>query len=328
MAVLGLAGSVSAQKIQATDTGFGGPNSITGMVLSPSGGRLEGHISVRISSPTRGDRYAVTDELGNFGFSGLRNGDYMLFIDKEKDFAPFSQNVSINQMAGGPAQNVLVSIRLKLKPGTVAKPGVVNAELATVPPAAIAYYNKAGELGTAGDHKGAIEQLNLAVKEYPKFTLAYNEIGVHYLKLNDLGRADDAFIMALNVDSKSFAPMLNHGMALYEMKLYSKAEPVLRDVITVKEDSPVGHYFLGQCLAYLGKFPEAVKELNTGISLGGEAMAGAMKEGHRLLAIIYSTQGDKKRQAAELENQLKLAPNHPDAEQSPTVISQLRRTSP
>jgi len=58
--------------------------------------------------------------------------------------------------------------------------------------------------------------------------------------------------------------------------------------------------------------------------LGGEAMAVAMKEAHRLLAIIYSTQGDKKRQAEELEIYLKLAPTSPDAEQIRKVLAQLK----
>lgn len=319
-----LAGSASAQRVQMTDTGFGGVNIVSGTVLSPSGGRMEGHISVKLSSMTRGDRVAVTDELGNFGFSGLRNGDYMIVIDKEKDFAPVSQGVTINQMSSAPPQNILVSIKLKYKPGTEAKPGVINAGLANIPASAIAYYNKAGELGKAGDPKGAIEQLNLAIKEYPKFAVAYDEMGVYYMSLKDLGRADDAFQIALNIDKTSFAPLLHHGMALFEMKLYAKAEPVLREVIAAREDSAVGHYFLGQCLAYLGQFPEAQKELTAGMNLGGEGMAGAMKEGHRLLAIIYSTMGDKKRQAAELETYLKLAPNAPDAEQIRKVISQLR----
>lgn len=324
LAVILLVASMSAQMIQGTDSGLGGANSITGTVLSPSGQRMEGHITVRLSSMTRGDRIAVTDDNGNFAFRGLTNGDYVIAIDKEKDLEPFSQSINIFQMRGAPGQNYPVSIRLKYKPGAAVRPGVVNVELAGVPEAAVAMYRKAAELGSAGDHKGAIEQLNMAIAAYPKFTLAYNDLGVQYLKLNDLGRADDAFKSALNIDATCFSAMLNHGIVLFDIKQYKDAEEVFRDVIKAKDGSATGHYFLGQSLAYLGKFAEAQKELSTGLTLGGEAMAVAMKEAHRLLAIIYSTQGDKKRQAAELEIYLKLAPTAPDAEQLRAVIAKLK----
>ncbi len=321
---IGLVGSASAQMINSVDVGLGGANSITGTVLTPSGTRLQGRVTVRLTTMTKGDRVAVTDDFGNFGFRGLTNGDYLVAIDKEKDFEPFSQNVNVFQMRGTPGQNYLLSVRLKSKAGAAPKPGVINAALADVPSAALVFYKQATDLANAGDAKGAIEQFKLAIDAYPKFTIAYNDMGVQYLKLKDLGRADDAFKSALNIDSTSFAPLLNHGIALFDMKLYAKAEPVFRDVIKAKEGSAAGHYFLGQSLAYLGNFSEAQKELITALSLGGEEMSVPMKEAHRLLAIIYSTQGDKKRQAHELEVYLKLAPNARDAEQLRKLISELR----
>ncbi|MEQ1603296.1 MAG: tetratricopeptide repeat protein [Pyrinomonadaceae bacterium] len=321
---IGLAASASAQMINSTDVGLGGANSITGTVLTPAGVRLEGRVTVRLTTMTKGDRVAVTDDSGNFGFRGLTNGDYLITIDKEKNYEPYSQNVNVFQMRGTPGQNFMLSIRLKPKAGVAPKPGVVNAQFVGVPETALAFYKKATELAGSGDPKGAIAQFELAIADYPKFSLAYNDMGVQYLKLNDLGRADDAFKSALNIDSTSFPPLLNHGMALYEMKLYAKAEPVLREVIKAQEGSAAGHFFLGQTLAYLGNFPEAQKELTTGLTLGGEPMAIPMKEAHRLLAIIYSTQGDKKRQAAELETYLKLAPNTPDAEQIRKVLAKLK----
>lgn len=313
---MAFAGSVSAQMIIGTDTGLGGANSITGTVLSPSGQRVEGHVSIRLRTETRGDRICVTDEVGNFAFRGLVNGDYSLVIDKEKDFEPLMQSINVFQMKGAPGQNVLVSIRLKYKAGVAAKPGVVNSELAGVPETALAFYNKAAELGKAGDHAGAVEQLKLAIGDYPKFTLAYNDLGAHYLKMNDLGRADDAFKSALNIDSTSFPPLLNHGLVLFNIKRYAEAETVFRSIVKAKEGEPVGHYFLGQCLAYQdkAKWGEAEKELSTAITLGGEAMGAQMKDAHYILGLIYGDKGDKKRQIAAWETYLKLAPNAPNAD--------------
>src|SRR5262249_52917517 len=151
--------------MESTDSGLGGQNIISGMVLSPSGTRMERSITIRLVTMTVGDRIAITDEKGNFSFRGVPSGDYTLTIDREKDYEPFSQRVSVIQFRGAPPQNYNVNIRLKFKNSTDVKPTVVNAELAGVPDKALAFYKKAAELGNAGDRKGAIEQLNLAIAE-------------------------------------------------------------------------------------------------------------------------------------------------------------------
>ncbi len=323
LTVVGLFGSASAQRVDGVNTGFGGGNTITGTVLTPTGERVDRHMSVRLSSMTKGDRVMATDDSGSFAFLGLPGGDYMVAIDKDKDFEPFRQTVTISNTPGGPAMSYPMFLRLKFKAGA-APPPVVNPEFAHVPPAAMVFYKKAVELAKAGDRKGAIEQLDLATKEHPKFAAAYNDMGVQYIQLKDLAKADDAFKSALNIDGKSFAPLLNHGMTLFDMKNYAESERVCRDVVKAQEKSAVGHYFLGQSLAYQGKFAESQKELVTAITLGGNAMADTLKEAHRLLAIVYSTQGNKKQQAAELEIYLKLAPNTPDAEQLRQLILKLK----
>src|SRR5437763_1828083 len=99
------------------DTGFGGVNSISGTVLL-GGARIERHVSVRLQTMTKGDRVVVTDDYGNFAFRGLLSGDYTITIDKEAEFKPFSQAVSIIQPRGMPPQNYTLSIRLELKART------------------------------------------------------------------------------------------------------------------------------------------------------------------------------------------------------------------
>ena len=100
-----------------SDTGLGGVNTISGTVLL-GGARLERHVSVRLQTPTRGDRVVVTDDYGNFAFRGLGSGDYTIVIDKEIDFKPFSQVVSIIQPRGFPPQTYPLSVRLELKART------------------------------------------------------------------------------------------------------------------------------------------------------------------------------------------------------------------
>jgi tetratricopeptide (TPR) repeat protein len=219
-----------------------------------------------------------------------------------------------------PPQTYYLSIRLISKPGTAGMPGVINADLAKVPKTALSKYNKAIELAKNGDRPGAILQLQDAIAEYPEFMIAYNEMGVQYMRLNDLQKSDEALQAALKIDAKAFMPLMNRGIVLVMLKRYKDAEPLLREVVKMKSDQAVGHYFLGQAVAYLGNFDEAEKELSTAIKLGGDEM----KEAHRLLAIIYSSRGDKKHAIAELETYLRLVPTTPDAEQLRKVILKLK----
>lgn len=315
-----VAGQGIPQGSASTDTGLGGVNTISGTVLAATGQRMERRISIRLRSMMSGDRITTSDEYGNFVFRGIPSGDYAIVIDKEKEFEPFTQVVSIIQPRGMPPQTYPLSIRLKTKVDPSAKPGVIAAEFADVPKDALESFKKAGELGKAGDHAGSIKQLKVATEEYPQFMQAYNEMGVQYLKLNDPEKADEAFSAALKINPDAYAPLMNHGIATFQLKKFSEAEAVFRQVLKSNEKSAVAHYFLGQSLANLGKFVDAEKELLTAIKLGGEEM----KEAHRLLAIIYSSSGDKTGAAEELETYLKLAPNTPDAEQLRKVILQLK----
>ena len=314
---------VSAQMIPPgpSDTGLGGVNTISGTVLL-GGARLERHVTVRLKTMTRGDRVVVTDDSGNFAFRGLGSGDYTIVIDKETEFKPFSQVVSIIQPRGMPPQTYPLSIRLELKPRTETT-GVLNAELANVPKPALVHYFGAIEKSKKDDHPGAIEELKLAIKEYPSFMQAFNELGRQYLKLNQLEDADGAFQAALKITPDALVPLVNRGIANVMMKRYGEAVPILRKALAKNDQSAVGHYFMGQALANLGLFNEAEKDLQAALKLGGEEM----KEAHRLLAIIYVSRGAKKQAADELDAYLKLAPDTPDAEKLRDKIKELRESN-
>ena len=302
----------------ATDTGFGGGNAISGTVLVSTGQRLERQVSVRLQSMTKGDRIAPTDDTGNFAFSGLPNGSYAIVIDKEKDFEPFRGTVDIRQFAGAPPQVYQMNIRLQLKPGIAVKPGVVNAELANVPAPAVAAYEKALQSAQAGNRKAAIEQLKQAVSEYAKFMLAYNELGVQYMKLGDLNKADEALRSALKLSPDGPTPLLNHGIVLALMGKFDTAVTELDHSLKQREQSANGHFYLGQALANLGRFDQAAGHLSRAVELGGDEM----KDAHRFLGVIYLRQGERERGVTELETYLKLSPKARDADQIRQIIRQ------
>src|SRR4029453_3939715 len=120
-------------------------------------------------------------------------------------------------------QNYYLSVRLELKVRTETKPGVLNAEFANVPKSALVHYDNAIEHAKKNEHRGAIEELKLAIKDYPSFMHAFNDLGVQYLKINELENADEAFQRALKITPDGFAALINRGIANVMMKRYGEA---------------------------------------------------------------------------------------------------------
>jgi tetratricopeptide (TPR) repeat protein len=324
---LSLAGSVFAQISSISDsesqTGLGGMNSIIGTVFAPSGRPMEHRLRIRLSTMTRGDRLFTTNDSGHFAFRGLPAGSYTVTIDKEAEYKPYSANVDVRQFRGSPAQIYTLNIRLEFKDRVEAKPAVLNAEFASVPKKALTHFESAIERAKKNDRLGAIEELKLAIAEYPSFTQAFNEMGVQYLKLSRLEEANEAFQSALKIDADSFPALINRGIVNVMMKRYGEAVPILRKALKQNEQSAVGHYFLGQALANLGLFDDAEKQLLTSLELGKEQM----KEAHRILAIIYTSRGAKKQAVDQLETYLKLTPDTPDADKLKEMIQKLKETN-
>ncbi len=318
--VLWLTGAITAQVAGGLDglnTRWGGNNFIVGTVFWPSGKRVDTRMGLRLRSLTRSDILSNTDDSGRFIFSHLPAGYYEIIIEGDKEFETVTQAVEILNSRESVPQSYAMSIRLvdKMKPAV--KSTVVNIENVGVPKRAIEFYGKASDLAKAGDHRAAIGQLELAIIECPKFMNAFNEMGVQYLRLNELEKADAALQSALKIRPDAFEPMMNRGIALFRLNRHAEAEQVLLAALKIKA-SAVARYYLGRSLIKLGRNDEAEKELIIAVEIG----ADEFKEAHRLLAVIYLDRGDRQKVVEQLETYLRLVPLAPDAGELRQVIQQ------
>jgi len=292
------------------------------MIVSSTGQRIARRLSVRLRTMTRGDQISTTDDNGNFVFRQVPPGDYIVVIDKEPDFEPFSQTVTVIQPRGMAPQNYYLSVRLNVKGRAETRTGVLNAEFANVPPRARASYDKAQALAQAGNNKAAIEQLKQAISEYSDFMLAFNELGVQYLRLGELDKADEALAKALKLAPQSATPLLTHGILLTVMGKHNLAVTELQTALKQKDQSAIGHLYLGQSLAILGRFADAEAHLTRAVALGGDEV----KDAHRFLGAIYFQRGEREKGVAEFETYLRLAPKAKDVEQVREMIRQNKRS--
>jgi tetratricopeptide (TPR) repeat protein len=213
--------------------------------------------------------------------------------------------------------NVILKVKSNSTPG---KAGTIDASAGGVPDAARDLYKQAVESAAAGDKKKAIEQLNEALKLYPNFMTALNELGVQYMALQEWRKAAEALRAALKIGPEAFHPRLNYGIVLLQLKDYKAAVAELQLAVQKDSSSAVAHFQFGRALVNVGNYDAAERELKQSLSIGG----GESAEAHRYLGAVYIEKHDSARAADALEAYLKLAPKAKDADRIRTIVKDLR----
>lgn len=318
----------SYAQIGATDTspnmGIGNRgsarNTVQGYIILPSGRRLDKRVKVRITGATGGSLTGMTDDSGSFTFRRLAGGTYFLTVDAGTEYELANETVDIIDASRGAGQTITLHIQLQPRMERAAqKAGTVNAAFAGVPKPALELYKKGVEAAVAGDSKKAVEHLTGALELHPEFTLALNELGLQYMRLNQPEKAEEALLSALRLAPESFAPRLNYGVLLVHVKKFAEAEAELRRAIERNGGSAAAHLYMGRALIGLRKYGESARELQRAISIGG-----GVNLAHRYLAVAYIELGENERAVEELEEYLRLEPKAKDADAVRRVVTQMR----
>lgn len=314
-------------------TGTGGRHSINGRLVFPSGQRADLQLKVRLENPGQGDLTVLSDINGNFSFRSLRAGNYTVIIEGGEFFETVRESVFIEPYNVAPrripgavpvSRPITLQIYLQAKQSAAApKPGVLNAALATVPKAAVDFYEKGLESAGRNETDRAIDHFKQAVTLHPEFALALNELGVQYLKKGQLQKAAEALSRALQLAPEAAEPSLNYGIVLLQQKKFAEAQPQLRDAVRKNENAFTAHLYLGIALIHFKNYAEAEAELRKAITLGGEKASQA----HYYLGGVYWQLGQFRQAADQLETYLKLEPETANAEKLKNTIKELRAKS-
>lgn len=302
--------------------GTGGHHTIQGRIQTPSNRPLAS-VRVVLESTNSSALTAVSDTDGVFRFSSLEPGNYKITIDGGNDYETVRESVYIDKERRGNTTTQTFNVPIYLRPKGSAKPrpGVINAALAEVPKAALKAFEKALEESNKRNVAAAAEKFNEAIALHPSFFEAHAELGVLYLKTNQLDKACEMLGKALELNGKNLNTRLNYGVALLNKKEMAAAEAQLREVVKGDETAATPRMYLGIALLGLKRLDEAEAELLRAISIkDDEKLALA----HRYLGGIYWGKGNYKQAADALEKYLKLSPQASDAERIKQTVGQLR----
>lgn len=321
------------QRTGATNSGMLGNEEIQGHVVLPAGDKTGARPVVRLQSLSSSEIRGVVDQDGNFRFTHLRPDIYTVIVDGGDEYEKASDTVEIGNAGSVPAQGdpgqyaipfvYQVQIYLKPKRSNATTEGAFtsNTLTANVPVAARDLFKQALENATAGNHAKAIEQLKSTISQAPKFSLAYNELAVQYLKIGQGAQAVETLKEALRFNPDDFKLRLNYGIALLNQRKFDAAETELRLAIQKNNaPSPAAGYYLGLALLGQQKVDGAQSVFESVIKNGGEKLALA----HKYLGGIYWRNKQYRAAADELETYLKLDPKVADAEKIRSTIKELR----
>ena len=293
-------------------------------IFMPGGSRPERELRFTLTRDDGRVEILFTDSKGKFQLTGDLNRDREYTFTIESDGRTFDTTTASLRLLRGTVNYLPIFLRPYTGDARTVK-GVVNIAAldANVPAEARAHYDRALKLIDEQRATEAISELKAAIKIYPNYLKALNDLGVLFLKLNRLDEAADSLQTVTKINERFYVARLNLGIVLNRQHKYLQAvtflsalykeapslgglrlalveslmgagqlpaaEKALREAVV---DSQVNNeelveirYKLGVVLSRQDRYDEAVKELETATQLNPEAANAHLLLGAGLLEL-------------------------------------------
>lgn len=313
-------------------------NSVTGKVRNSAGKNLS-QIIVEIETGNgQPANTTVTNNEGDFYFSGLTSTSYIIVI-RQVDYEPVSEHVDFVRTVGpeDPGERRAVEITLLPKSTAVSIPSNRVVPSQTLPKGAREALDRAMKLAKENKSSEAVEALNEAIKAYPDYFEAHLLLGGEYLKMERLNDAIAEFEQARKINPKDDRVYRGFGQVLMIQKKYALASGVLGEAARLNPSDP--GILLMRATALIehaaainpSASKEAAAERESAFGMAEKTLAQAFElSGRKLAAVhlqmarLYEKKGGRARAADELEQYLKMAPDDKKADAIRAAIKALR----
>jgi TolA-binding protein len=280
---------------------------IQGRVLLASGRPADKNIKIALRNSQVALNTFYTDKHGEFRLQNITQGIYYLRAGIDTDmYDPVEIRVEVPR---GSEVHVAITLRLKYvasDKGTSGSKVISASQLSQkVPGAAKKEYEKAVKFGNQGNHAQAIDHLQRALVGYPDYVLAWNALGVQYLRLKQFDEAAKCFNKVIGKNPKYFDSQFNLGLVMIEDKNYAGAIAEFNKAIDIDSSQPGAHLWLGFALLQTGALPDAESELTKALIESNSSLVVA----HFYLAQVNARKDDLAGAARELNAYLKELPN-------------------
>jgi tetratricopeptide (TPR) repeat protein len=307
------AGSVNAQTVYEVEGTVYGPDSKAMANVTVT---LQNHAGAQIDQD-------ITKSDGRYRFAGVLAGTYYISVKPPvSGLQPLLQRVELINTGVNVTNFSKERFDFSLNRSAPSEKPVVGTVFAqAVPPDAEKEYLSAVTSISKGERETAIEKLNNALKIFPTYFLALQQLGLLYIDTEKDRLALEPLTKALQVNSRSALSHLGLGMAYVNLDQPKEAIKQLNEALALDRRDFRCYLYLGMALIDTGKLDEAEKALKEAYTIGGPNLA---RTAHLHLASIYSTRKEYRKAIDELETYLRENPKAPNASKIQEAITKMK----
>lgn len=203
-------------------------------------------------------------------------------------------------------------------------PATVSATDLNVPEDAKREFDKANELMAKEKWDKALEHLTKAVRVYPQYAAAYNNIGVSYARLGKRAEEREALNKAVGLDDHFASAYTNLARMSIVERDFPAAEGMLNKAITVNPNDVSVLILLANVELLNKHYDDAIANAHKAHTLADTPHALA----HYIAARAYGHKSQFPEQRAELELFLKEEPEGPRADAARKEMAGLQAQVP
>jgi hypothetical protein len=201
----------------------------------------------------------------------------------------------------------------------------ISATTAAAPPNARKEYEKGRELAKKQKWDAAIEKFQKAVAIYPKYAVAWFELGKAQLETNVVPAAQQSFHRSLDADSQFISPYQSLAQIAFRQQHWQEVVDTTREILRLNPINFPEYYLLNAVANYdLQRFDDAEKTAVRGLEVDS---AHRIPKLEHIEAMILAQKHDYPGAAEHMRNYLRLSPGAADVSVAQRQLQQFEQLS-
>jgi len=152
---------------------------------------------------------------------------------------------------------------------------------------ALEYYFKAIEATKKKDYKKAIKLYKKAVKKDPKFTYAWDNMGICYRRIEKYDKAIEAYKESLKINPKGNMPLQNIPVAYIFQKKFKLAIEAYKKLGEINPNNPEVFFGIGRCYANLNKLEKSLDNLCKAYNIYTEQQSPYRTDAEKMINYVF-----------------------------------------
>jgi tetratricopeptide (TPR) repeat protein len=201
----------------------------------------------------------------------------------------------------------------------------ISATSAQAPDKAKKEYQKGREAAEKSKWDSAQEHFSHAVEIYPRYAVAWFELGRVQMQLNDLPGAKASFQHAIEADNRYISPYEQLAELALKGKQWKDLDSVTDELVKLNPLSfPQYWYYNSVANYFMQSFDEAEKSAQQAMTTDVQHRIPKIEY---VLAMVLVQKKDYKGALLHMRNYVRAAPNAPDADVAQKQLAELEKMS-